>query len=47
MPQNFYTEIDISKLISRSRKPDWKGEEKIFRDLLYKSISEVGIKDPC
>ena len=46
MPQNFYTEIDISKLISRSRKPDWKGEEKIFRDLLYKSISEVGIKDP-
>ena len=46
MPQNFYTEIDISKLISRSRKHDWKGEEKIFRDLLYKSISEVGIKDP-
>ena len=46
MPQNFYTEIDISKLISRSPKPNWEGEEKIFRDLLYKSISEVGIKDP-
>ena len=46
MPQNFYTEIDISKLIPPSRKRDWEGEEKIFRDLLYKSISEVGIKDP-
>ena len=46
MPRNFYTEIDISQLVSRSCKSDWKGEEKIFRDLLYKSISEVGIKDP-
>ena len=46
MPRNFYTEIDISKLVSRPCKGDWKGKEKIFRDLLYKSISEVGIKDP-
>jgi len=46
MPRNFYTEIDISKLLSRPRKRDWEGKEKIFRDLLYKSISEVGIKDP-
>ena len=46
IPQNFYTEIDISKLISHPHKGGWKGDEKIFRDLLYKSISEVGIKDP-
>ena len=46
MPRNFYTEIDISELVSRPHKSEWKGDEKIFRDLLYKSISEVGIKDP-
>ena len=46
MPRNFYTEIDISKLVSHPHKGDWKGKEKIFRDLLYNSISEVGIKDP-
>ena len=46
MPRNFYTEIDISKLVSRPHKRDWEGNEKIFRELLYKSISEVGIKDP-
>ena len=46
MPRNFYTEIDVSQLVSHSHKRDWKGDEKIFRDLLYKSISEVGIKDP-
>ena len=46
MPQNFYTEIDISQLVSRPHKGEWKGDEKIFRELLYKSISEVGIKDP-
>ena len=46
MPRNFYTEIDVSQLVSHSHKRDWKGDEKIFRDLLYKSISEVGVKDP-
>ena len=46
MTRNFYTEIDKSKLLPRPRKRDWEGKEKIFRDLLYKSISEVGIKDP-
>ena len=46
MPRNFYTEIEISKLLSRPCKDEWKGKEKIFRDLLYKSISEVGVKDP-
>ena len=34
MPQNFYTEIDISKLVSRPPKPNWEGEEKIFGAVL-------------
>ena len=46
MPQNFYTEIDLSKIQTHKIRFDWEGKEKIFRDLLYKSISEVGIKDP-
>ena len=46
MPRNFYTEIDVSELVSRPHKGEWKGDEKIFRELLYKSISEVGIKAP-
>ena len=46
MPRNFYTEIDVSELVSRPHKVAWEGDEKIFRELLYKSISEVGIKDP-
>ena len=46
IPRNFYTEIDVSELVSRPHKVAWEGDEKIFRDLLYKSISEVGIKDP-
>lgn len=46
MINTIYAELPIDQIDYSARQDDSLGEEKIFRDLLEKSIKKNGIRDP-